>query len=431
MTAVTTKLAKIATGPIVLVGVTHRRVPLELLERVSLDGNAAIALAKRLTGVSGCAEAVVVSTCNRTELYLGGDALHPSAALGLLAHECGVPLAQLHRFADVRSGDAVAEHLFRVAAGLESRVSGEVEVIGQIRTAIASAVDAGTAGPNLTALFRFAVSAGRQARRTTDGALVPSLARLALDAALDTGTPPIGRAVVIGSGAMAASTVRELATRGLGYYVCARRPERAAPLASSPFNVFTLDDLPLLLEISDLVICATRARSPLVLVTDLARAVERRDGRRLTIVDLSLPRNVEPKAAFLPGVRLLDLDALDADIGELQVQRREKIVLDELRRYRSSAAARSVGQQIAQLRARVHAACQQSISGSPKADSMSPEALATARSIANRMLHAPTMAVRRLVEAGDHAAALAVIATFEITPSVLRSERTPEARRAS
>lgn len=403
-------------GSLALVAITHKCAPLEVLERVNLSADASATIGGNLLDDVGIAEAVIVSTCNRTELYLYGPAPDTAFALRTLAAHNQTPLDFFDGCVLTASGNEVAEHLLRVATGLESRVVGEMEVFGQVRSAIATARAEGAAGAFLTSLFRFATAAGRRAQHTIDHALIPSLPRLALDAARPASGEPIGLTVVLGSGVMAGTTTRELTARRLDYWVCARRAERAVRLARSPNRVVNFEDLPALLERADVVVCATGARTPLLRVADLERVMARRDGRRLTIVDLSLPRNVEPSARHVQGIRLLDLDDLVADSAELQVRRREEIVSDELRRYQQWLAGRAVGHLIAQLHNNVESACRATIERSRTDACMDPDPLvATARSMAGKLLHGPIVTIKNLIAAGDESAAFAVLACYGIT----------------
>ena len=405
-----------------LVAITHQQTPLEILERVNLTAERADSLGHRLLGHAGVSESLVISTCNRTELYLFGSAPNTKFALRTLAAHTGVSLEALRACAGTALGDEAAHHLLRVASGLESRVAGEVEILGQIRSAIAAARASGSAGSCLTNLFRFATAAGRQAQHTVDDALTPSLPRLALDAACADPFQPIGAVLVLGSGTMAGKAAEELNARRLDYTVCARRHDRALRLAGADDKVVKFEDLPAALVHADVVVCATGARTPLLGVSDLEKVMARRGGRPLTIVDLSLPRNVEPAARYVPGVRLLDLDDLVIDSTALQVRRREQIVSTELERYQSWRAGRAIGHLLARLHHTVEHACRATIEASwTEADGSSELLAETARRTANRLLHQPTLTIKHLIATGDEVGALAVLATFGVTPEPVSS----------
>jgi glutamyl-tRNA reductase len=398
-----------------LVAITHQHAPLEILERVNLTVERADSLGHRLLGHAGVSESLVVSTCNRTEIYLFGSAPNTKFALRTLSAHTGISLEALRGCAISASGDEAALHLLRVATGLESRVAGEVEILGQIRSAIAAARASGTAGSCLTNLFRFATAAGRRAQHTTDDALTPSLPRLALDAACIDPFQPVGAVLVLGSGTMAGKTTEELTARRLDFAVCARRPERALRLAGSDDRVVKFEDLTKVLARCEVVICATGARTPLLGVAELERVMAQRGGRPLTVVDLSLPRNVEPAVRYVTGVRLLDLDDLVIDSTALQVRRREQIVLEELERYQSWRAGRAIGHLLTRLHHIVEQACRDTIAQTWTEADGSPELLAeTARRMTNKLLHQPTLTIKHLIATGDEVGALAVLASFGV-----------------
>jgi glutamyl-tRNA reductase len=200
--------------------------------------------------------------------------------------------------------------------------------------------------------------------------------------------------------------------------VCARRPERAARLATRPEHVLGFEELPLLLERAGLVICATGARTPLLTEPALRSASHARAGwPPLTIVDLSLPRNVDPAARQVAGVRLFDLDDLVEHSTEAQLQRRETIVSDELRRHRSWLAGHAAAPLLAQLHESVHALCRAVVA--PWAATTGVEGAAVERAahrVAGQLLHHPTVTVKELIARGDEPAALRVLAAYGVTP---------------
>ena len=404
-----------------LFAITHQRASLDVLEKVSVDRPGAQALADRILELSGNDEVVVVSTCNRLELYLAGDAPDLPGTARALAAQCGTPVAALTSVAHTLTGDAVAEHLFRVAAGLESRLVGESQILGQIRAAIARAQADGVAGPHLGTLFQFATAAGRRARRAPDAAGVPSLARIALDAAAPDLAGWPARVLVVGAGAMAAAVTQELVYRGMDFVVCARRPGPATRLAGRGSRVLPMEDLPGGLDHVDVAICATAARTPILTRAGLAATMSARPRRPLVVVDLGLPRNVEPEARLLPGVHLLDLDDLTGDHGELLLRRRANVVADEQRRYQLWRAGQAGGELIAELRDEVLARSRRAV-----ADRLGPQAGAAAveraaRHRAGRLLHAPTLAIKERIADGDRPGALAVLAALRADVEWLRA----------
>ncbi len=410
-----------------LFAVTHQHAPLRLLEQVSVPADDTAELRRRLLEFDGVDEVVVLSTCNRTELYLAGRAPDPAAALRVLAADRRVPVRSLQRSASMVRGLQVAEHLFRVIAGLESRIVGEAEIAGQVRAAFASAVKDGSAGPDLQGLFRFAAATARRVRSAVDGTLAPSLPQIALDTVASDAwsAAPI---VILGSGTMARATARELSARGAEYLVCARRAERAAKIATRAEQIISFENLPSVLDASRLVFCATAARTPLLTEPDLRASSLRRGGRPLTIVDLSMPRNVDPAARHVPGVSLFDLDDLVERGTISSLRRREEIVGEEIVRYRTWLAGRAVGPLLAQLHRNVHAACR-AMMATPATDGRDVVAIdRAAHRVASRLLHRPTVAIKELFAAGDAAAAFELLAAYGVSPT---GPRDAAARRAS
>ncbi|HEX3090487.1 MAG TPA: glutamyl-tRNA reductase [Ilumatobacteraceae bacterium] len=402
------------TKALAVVAVSHQRAPLGILEQVNLDSEGCAALARLLTAIDGISEAVVVSTCNRTELYLAGDAPDAIAAVTALTIHVGARPGSLDEYVRHAAGCNAALHLFRVAAGLESRVAGEREILGQLRSAIAVAREAGTVGSHLDCMFRSGIAVGRRAQQTDPDA--PSLLpQLGLNAAHIDETQAGGLTVVMGAGQMAAATVRELVARGMDYVVCARRQERAAVLASRPEQVVAFDELHAVLDRADVVVCATGARTPLLTGADAELAMARRAGRPLVIVDLSLPRNVDPAAGRVPGLRLLDLEDLVSGSSVVELRRRTEIIDEEFDRFSSWLAGQHAGHMIAALHSGVYAQCREALSTSLDVGIVATTIEAAARSVAGRLLHAPTMNLKAMMAKGDEAGAAAILAAFGIT----------------
>lgn len=390
-----------------LVAVTHQRAPFTTLERVTLDGDAADAAALALRCLPGVDESVVLSTCNRTELYLTAPSTQTAAAIDVLATHTGVPASHLRDIAHVLTGDDASLHLFRVAAGLESRVIGEGEILGQVRAAAARANAHPAAGPSLSALFRWAAATGRRARRDAGGPTHPSLARTALDAA-----GPLARTdltLVLGAGALAAAVTAELRARRLPYRVAARRLDRAATLTRRADDATTIDRLRELLPQAALIVCATGARTPILRPGTVIASLVQRDGRPLTIIDLSMPRNVAPDIADLVGVNLIHLEHLSGSEGDLHLRRSADAVTAEHRRYRLWLAGRAAGPLIAALHQRVTDICLAEAERELGAD-----ATAFARRLAGKVLHAPTLAIKELSARGDTAALDALAAALDV-----------------
>ena len=336
--------------PLVLVGTDHRASPLELRERVAYDPPAAEEALVHLIARDAVGEACMVSTCNRTEVYAvprEGASRVPGAA-----YRTAVDLVFLSRAPEmegegrlyVQRGEEAARHLLSVAAGLESMVLGEPEILGQVRQAHELAAAVGAAGPVLGRLLRTAADAGRRARAETEisqgavslGYAVAELARNIFSQLDETPT------LVLGAGETARQVLRSLAERGGGRLQVANRdPERARRLAEEVggVDVVLLADRLEAAVASDVVVAATSAAEPLLTREGLATVMGRRAGRPLLVVDLGVPRNVEPEAGRLGNVFLHSIDSLDTLIDRNLKTRREavprveEIVEQELRRF--------------------------------------------------------------------------------------------------
>ena len=335
-----------------LAGVSHHKAPIELRERVALDLDACRTLAAGLDG-----EAVVLSTCNRTELYLVQDEHAEELAVETLADLAGERkddlAAALYRLRD----EGAALHLFRVAAGLDSLVPGEGEILGQVR----SAFEAGSPGPFLDKLFRQALHVGRRVRLETaineSPASVPSAAAALAQQVFDDLSSR--RVLVLGAGKMSEATARNLVSRGAEVAVVANRTlTHGEDLARSlGAGALALDGVAAELEQVDIVVSATSASGHVLGRDDVAAALKARKGRPLLLVDLAVPRDLDPAINDLDGCFLYDVDDLEAVVAETLSGRRgeaaqaERLVAEEADRFREWQAALDVVPTIASLRA--------------------------------------------------------------------------------
>jgi glutamyl-tRNA reductase len=296
---------------IVLVGVSHHRAPVELRERAALGREQAAELARVLKGESG--EAVCLSTCNRTELYLAdesGEDAERRAEAALLALESELGPA-LYRLGD----EAAALHLFRVAAGLDSMVPGEGEILGQVR----AAYDAGAPGPVLDRLFRQALHAGRKARvETAIGESPASVSSAAAALAEQVFGDLRGRKVlVVGAGKIGDLAARNLLSRGADIaWIANRTADRAAGLAARfGGEALPLDRVGEQLASADVVISSTSATGWILERSQVERVVPARRGRPLFLIDLAVPRDLDPSIHELEGCYLYDIDDIEAVVA--------------------------------------------------------------------------------------------------------------------
>ena len=332
-----------------LVGTSHKLAPVEVREQVALGADEASELARRLAGDGG--EAAVLSTCNRTELYIVGG--EEAEAMAELERVGGRPLAPyLYRLGD----EAAALHIFRVAAGLDSMVPGEGEILGQVR----AAYEAGACGPVLDRLFRGALHAGRKARAETAIGESPSSVSAAAAALAQQvfGELQGRRVLIVGAGKVGELAARNLISRGAEVaFVANRSADRAAELArklgSEPLP---LEDVAGELERADVVVSSTSAAGFVLTRTAVEQGIRGRKGAPLFVIDLAVPRDVEPSVGMLDGCFLYDIDDLEAVVAESltgrhrEAERAEGIVAAEARRFRDWQASLDVVPAIASLR---------------------------------------------------------------------------------
>ncbi|MCY4517457.1 MAG: glutamyl-tRNA reductase [Acidimicrobiaceae bacterium] len=396
---------------IVVMGVSHRSAPLELLERCTVP---ATDVPKRLGDLASCenvSEAVVVSTCNRTEAYVVAERFH--AAFGevrdFFCTLSGAAPAELSDHLYVHYDDDAARHLFRVTSGLDSAVLGEHEILGQVRTAWDAARTEGTAGTVLNQLFRHGISAGKRARTETDISRgTASISHAAVSMAKNhLGTLEGSRVLVVGAGEMAEGMIVALAAAGpAAVQVANRTPSHAEALAARvgghQLPLANLEDA--LVEV-DLLLTSTGATSVIVDHASVGAVIERRAGRPLLIVDIAVPRDVDPAVARLAGVTLLDMDDLSrfADTGHVRRQAEvaavESILVDETERFSADRSAREMAPLIESLRGQAEAVrraeIERALAAHPDLDEDAREALERATAaLVNKLLHQPTVALR-------------------------------------
>jgi glutamyl-tRNA reductase len=392
--------------PVLMVGWSHRRSPLALLEQLTVRRGDEPGLLGALR-LAGYVEAVVLSTCSRTELYAVAG-VHPSSDLvGVLAEYAECPRDQLDATAERRGGRDAVEHLFRVTSGLESRVIGEVEIAGQVRAALRAATRAGATGATLTRLFAAAAQTGARVReRTTLGSRGRSLSCQAVElglAAVGVAEPVV---VVVGAGRMASTAVEHLTRLDRRPQVAARDERSAARLAGAD-RVCPLPALAAAIEQADLVICATSAAQWVVTSSHVRTAMTGRRARPLTLVDLSVPRNIDVSVAALPGVRLIDLESMNDDWAHdpelcAAVATCSAIVEQAVADYTAGLAIAGAGPIIAALRREVEATCLRELTRSLGARAVAePDLARAAHAVAGKLLHRPTLAARTAAASGD------------------------------
>jgi glutamyl-tRNA reductase len=418
---------------VIVVGLEHRRAPLDLLERVTVsDADLPKALG-RLGDHPNVAEVVILSTCLRTEVYAVVERFHDGVAelQQFLATVSGRPVSAFEEHQTVRFDDDVAGHLFTVAAGLDSAVIGESEVLGQVRRAWQKADSEGVAGPVLGALFRHAVEAGKRVRSETAiarGITSLSHAAVALAAERRDGGLRGARVIVVGAGEMGEGIAGALSGQEVGSLVVVNRTsERSEALVRglpddlrAAVRSCPLGDLERELPHGDVLFATVGTSHPLIDRATLAEALAARPSSApMVIVDLGVPRNVEPAAASLETVVLSDMDDLRASVADALSGRREEmadavaIVGDEVERHRVDSRARDAAPVVSALRQRIESLRREELrrrrqKQSTLSDDQWDEVDATTRAVVAKLLHDPTVALKeasgtprgeRLVEA--------------------------------
>ena len=349
---------------VVVVGLDHRIVPLDLLERMTVPSSLLPKALADLTSREHVTEAVVLSTCNRIEVYAFAEKFH-GAYQDIRNFFAEVSHVAPEEFSDhltsLYDGDA-ARHLFSVASGLDSAVLGEHEILGQVRTAWEVSSAEGAVGPVLNPLFRHALEVGKRVRtETAISRNITSVSQAAVAMATDRLGGLEGRQVlVVGAGEMGEGLARALHSGGVaGIRVANRTWDRAVEVAERLGGVpVRLDDLPHHLAEVDVLLTSTGASAVILEHGDLASVVGERHGRELLVVDIAVPRDVDPAAGEIEGVTLLDMDDLRefAEVGIRERQREvtavQAIVDAELDRYVDESTARSVAPLVASLRSR-------------------------------------------------------------------------------
>ena len=380
-----------------LVGISHRHAPIEVRERVALDLAQSGEVARRLA-VDG-AECVCLSTCNRTELYAVGDGAE-ARSLETLRSLGGDEVAALcYRLDD----QAAALHLFRVAAGLDSLVPGEGEILGQVR----SAYEAGASGPLLNRLFHDALHAGKRARaQTTIGESPASVSSAAAALAQQVFGDLHGRRVlIVGAGKVGELAARSLSVRGAQLVAVANRSEdRGADLARAfGATAVPLERLADELAAADVAVTCTSAAAFVVGPED----VRDRKGRPLFLIDLAVPRDVDPAVNDLDGCYVYDIDDLEAVVEasltgrRREAERAEAIVAEEAERFRAWQASLDVVPTIASLRARAEEIRSAELSKANLSDRERQAVDSITTQILNKLLHLPTVRMKEAAAAAD------------------------------
>jgi glutamyl-tRNA reductase len=455
---------------ILVVGLSHKSAPVATLERAVLAGDARIKLLRDVRHADDVAGSMVVSTCNRVEIYADVAKFHSAVAAvcELLARHSGVPLSELTPHLYVHYEDRAVQHLLTVSCGLDSMVVGESQILGQVRQALALAREHDTMDRALSELGALALRTGKRAHAETgidraganllsvglaaaagrlggppDGARSaaagPVSSASELPAAAPAGLLLAGRSVlVVGAGSMSSVAVAGAARAGAAAIVVANRTRpHARQLAATVSGVpADLADLPDLIAAADLVISCTGAPGSVITAAMVGAALDRRDraGAGLVLLDLALPRDVEAGTAALPGVSVIDLETLalggdggQALAGDGDVAAVRAILADEFAAHVSAGRAAMVAPTVVALREKAAQVVDAELARlEGRLDGLDPRArqeiARSMRRVTDKLLHAPTVRVKELAGvpgAESYEAALRVL--FDLDPDAVRA----------
>ena len=430
---------------VLVVGLSHKSAPVAILEQAAVSGDTLVKLLRDVTLTESVAETFIVSTCNRVEVYAEVDRFHAgvTAVCELFARHCGVPGRELTPHLYVHYEDQAVSHLLAVACGLDSMVVGEGQILGQVRAALKLGEEHGTVGRVLGDLGRVALRAGKRARAETGiDQAGQSLVSVALELAAASLRQTAGNnglagrdVLIVGAGSMSALAAATARRGGAARIAVANRTRsRAERLAAGVGgDVAALADLPAALAAADIVVSCTGAAGH-VITRDLAETAlaGRHRPDPLVLVDLALPRDIEPEVAGLPGVTVIGLDQLGehataARAGDVAAVR--VICEAELAAYRSAVDAARVAPTVVALRAKAAtvvdaelARLASRLSGDGLSGHALEEIAQTVRRVVDKLLHAPTVRVKELAGSPggeEYAAALRVL--FDLDPRAVEA----------
>lgn len=433
---------------VLLFGVSHRSAPVSVLEQLSTDESDQAKIIDQVLQSSLVTEAMVLSTCNRVEVYAVVDAFHGGLSVigQVLSDHSGMSLNDLTKYAYVRYAEAAVEHLFAVASGLDSAVVGEQQVLGQVRRAYAAAEANHTVGRTLHELSQRALAVGKRVHTETG---IDAAGASVVSVALDTAESKLGSlagrtAVVIGAGSMGSLAAKHLARAGVErIHVVNRSQPRAKRLAANVRELgiesqpFPFDHLPPLLTDADVVVCCTGAVRPVVSLADVHRGLAHgQEPKQLVICDLGMPRDVDPAVAGLPGVYVVDMERIQrepaARAASSDAEAARAIVAAEVAKYLAGQRMAEVTPTVTALRQRaadvVEAELLRLDNRLPDLDTAQRDEVArTVRRVVDKLLHAPTVRVKQLASApGGDSYAEALRELFELDQQAVDAVAGPE-----
>jgi len=407
-------------GELLALGMSHKTAPVALRERLAFTEAQAVEFARQIAQSPEVHEAVVISTCNRTEIYLvvGDPVRAETDVLGMLARRAGIRPTELAQEIYSPRNCEAARQLYRVTSGLESMIVGEAEIQGQVKRAYEAAMSAGVTGPLSNRMFAAALTTGKRVRSETGiGSSRVSVPSVAVDLAQDVlGGLADRHVVILGAGETSELTAQALAHQGVGtIFVANRHADRALSLAQRfGGSVVGLDGLPDQLLEADIVVSSTSSPHPIVGAEELELVMEQRGGRPLLLIDIAVPRDIDSRCGDIEGVTLYDIDDLQAVVkrnlgarAEI-VPRAEEIVEEEIRRFARWLGQRETLPTVSALREHGNEIVEQILAenagrweSASERDLMRVEAVA--RAVLGRLLHEPTIRLRSFSQERGHA----------------------------
>lgn len=430
---------------VLLFGVSHRSAPVSVLEQLSTDEADQTKIIDQVLQSSLVTEAMVLSTCNRVEVYAVVEAFHGGLSVigQVLSEHSGMGLGDLTKYAYVRYAEAAVEHLFAVTSGLDSAVIGEQQVLGQVRRAYAAAEANHTVGRTLHELAQRALSVGKRVHSETGidaaGASVVSVALGMAETKLSGGLA--GRtAAVVGAGSMGALAGAHLVRAGIQrIHVVNRSLPRAKRLAATlteqgvEAHALGLEHVAVALADADIVVSSTGAVRPVVSLADVHHALAQRNAagpeHQMVICDLGMPRDIDPAVAGLPGLWVVDMDRIQreptARAAATDAEAARTIVATEVANYLAGQRMAEVTPTVTALRQRaadvVEAELLRLDNRLPGLEAAHRDEVAkTVRRVVDKLLHAPTVRVKQLASApGGDSYAEALRELFELDPQAV------------
>jgi glutamyl-tRNA reductase len=401
---------------LLIVGVSHHSAPVHVLDRIALSHDESTGLLSDVASSEYVAETMVLSTCNRLEVYADVNRFHGGVAevSEFISKRSGVPLDELTHYLYVHFEENAAKHLFEVAAGIDSMVVGEAQILGQVRKSLKRAQEAGTAGRNMHALGQASLRIGKRIHTETGidqaGASVVSVA---LAAGVDVVGPLEGKkAVIVGAGSMGSLTSAHLRRANIGELVLtSRTDERAQHLAALyGGSAVPLSDLATAIADADIVVSCTGAAGVVIGLSTVQKALKDRGDRPLVMLDLALPHDIDPAVVALENVYRVDLSDIAVKAIELtgidEVDAARQMLQEELTAFLAVEAAHAVEPVVVSLRARADALIEAEVSRLklrlPNAsDDVIAELTWTLHRTVQSLLHAPTVRVKKLAAEPD------------------------------